>query len=70
MLKRRSDREIIKRIVDGWRPLREQLPNGMSFERRGLLRLDWGPAGTPDDDKMCWYPTMLARMEVTTKVDK
>jgi hypothetical protein len=56
----RSEIDTLRRIANGWRPLKAQLPNGMSLERRGLVRLDWGPAGTPDDDKMCWYLTQAA----------
>lgn len=58
---RQSDRRILERMADGWRPLRAQLPHGMSLERRGLLRLDWGPENSPDADRMCWYLTEKAR---------
>jgi hypothetical protein len=57
----KSDREALIRMADGWRPLRSQLTNGMSLERRGLLRLDWGPEGTPDAERMCWYLTQRGR---------
>jgi hypothetical protein len=57
----RSDREVLTRMAEGWRPLKSQVPNAMSLEWRGLLRLDWGPAGTPDADRMCWYLTRRAR---------
>jgi hypothetical protein len=57
----KNDRIILERMIAGWRPLRAQIPNGMRFERRGLLRLDWGPEGSPDEDRMCWYITDKAR---------
>jgi hypothetical protein len=40
---RSADRDLLRRIAAGWRPLQAQLPNGRALARRGLLRLDWGP---------------------------
>jgi hypothetical protein len=57
----KADRAILERIASGWRPLKSQIPNGMSLERRGLLRLDWGPENSPDADRVCWYLTNRAR---------
>lgn len=57
----KTDREILERIAGGWRPLRAQIPSGARLERRGLLRLDWGPEGSADADRMCWYLTESAR---------
>jgi hypothetical protein len=56
----KPDRDILSRMAGGWRPLKSQIVSGMRLERRGLLRLDWGPDGTPDADKMCWYLTPAA----------
>ena len=61
----KADREILQRMAAGWRPLRPQIWNGDRLERRGLLRLDWGPADTPDANRMCWYLTDKARKALT-----
>jgi hypothetical protein len=62
----KTDREILERVAAGWRPLRAQIiPDGGRLERRGLLRLDWGPEDTPDAERMCWYLTDRARMALT-----
>jgi hypothetical protein len=57
----KADRAILERMAAGWRPLRSQIPHGSRLERRGLLRLDWGPENTPDAERMCWYLTDRAR---------
>ena len=54
------DRQILERIAAGWRPLRVQIAAAAS-ERRGLLRLDWGPENTPDADRMSWHLTERGR---------
>jgi hypothetical protein len=64
----RSERAILERILSGWIPLKAQLPNGMAMERRGLLRLDWGPEGSPDAERMCWYPTSVASEEMKGEI--
>ena len=56
----KSDRDVLTRMAGGWRPLKAQIPSGMRLERRGLLRLDWGPDDTPDANRMCWYLTNAA----------
>lgn len=58
----KADREILERIAGGWRPMLLQIgSSGNRLERRGLLRVDWGPENTPDADKMVCYLTDRAR---------
>ena len=48
--------------LQGWRPLQIQLGGeGRKLERRGLIKIDWGPDYSRDADKLCAYLTDRGR---------
>jgi hypothetical protein len=58
---RKDKAALLRRIAEGWRPLRPQITGSKYYLERGYLRLDWGPQDSPDRDKMCWYLTERER---------
>jgi hypothetical protein len=58
----REQRNVLRRMAEGWRPLQIQLGGeGRKLERRGLIKIDWGPDYSRDADKLCAYLTDRGR---------
>jgi hypothetical protein len=64
----KDDRAILERMAAGWVPLRAQIVSGKRLMNRGLIRLDWGPQGTPNENRMCWHLTAKGREIVSAPV--
>src|SRR5258708_1294383 len=58
---RKDKASVVRRIAEGWRPLRAQITGSKYYLDRGYLRLDWGPPESADRDRMCWYLTERGR---------
>ncbi len=53
---------LLRRLNEGWRPLWLQVGKaGRALERKGLVRVDYGPADSADRNKLCCYLTEAGR---------
>jgi hypothetical protein len=56
---------ILQRLAEGWRPLFIQLGStSRKLERAGLIRVDYGPDDTPDQNRLCAYITERGKAEL------
>ena len=53
----KDQKAALAHIAEGWRPLVYQVGSAKLLERHGLVRIDWGPDGTRDANKLCLYIT-------------
>jgi hypothetical protein len=56
---------LLRRLNEGWRPLWLQVGKaGRALERKGMVRVDYGPDDSPDRNKLCCYLTETGRAAV------
>jgi hypothetical protein len=56
-----SERAVLRRLAEGQRLLVAQVTGWRALEHRRLIRVEFGPAGTPDADRLCCYLTDQGR---------
>jgi hypothetical protein len=48
--------KLLRRLNEGWRPLWLQVGKaGRALERKRMVRVDYGPDDSPDQNKLCCY---------------
>ena len=60
------DRVMLRLIAEAksGRVLVAQITGWRALEHRGLIKIDFGPADTPDADRLCCYPTEKGRQAI------